>query len=72
MAIEGSAGQVTVQTHNQAMKLGASATHSALVAQQPHAASGEIHKVHAPHRPANIGISDYAPKVRRAVADAER
>ncbi len=41
-------------------------------AQQPHAASGEIDKVHAPDRPAGIGISDSAPQGRRAVADAGR
>jgi hypothetical protein len=42
------------------------------VAQQPHAAIGELNKVHAPDSPASFGISDYAPKVRRAVADAGR
>jgi len=44
----------------------------ATVAQQPHAAIGEIDKVHAPNRPANISISDYAPQGWRAVADAGR
>jgi len=42
------------------------------VAQQPHAAIGELDKVHAPHCSAGFSISDYAPKVRRAVADAGR
>jgi hypothetical protein len=42
------------------------------VAQQLHAASGEMNKVHAPRRPANISISNYAPQGRRAVADAGR
>jgi hypothetical protein len=38
------------------------------VAQQPHAAIGEIDKLHAPHCIASISISDSAPKARRAVA----
>jgi hypothetical protein len=42
------------------------------VAQQPHAAIGELNNVHTPNCPASFGISDSAPKVRRAVADAER
>jgi hypothetical protein len=41
-------------------------------AQQPHAAIGELNKVHAPHCPGNVSISDYAPQVRRAVADTGR
>jgi hypothetical protein len=41
-------------------------------AQQPHAASGEVNKVHAPNCSAGIGISDYAPQGWRAVADAGR
>jgi hypothetical protein len=45
---------------------------AAHVAQQPHAAIGELNKVHAPHRTASFGISDYTPKVRSAVADARR
>jgi hypothetical protein len=31
-----------------------------------------LNKVHAPKCPAGFNISDYAPKVRRAVADAGR
>jgi hypothetical protein len=42
------------------------------VAQQPHAAIGELNKVHAPDCPAGFSISDYAPRGRRAVADADR
>jgi hypothetical protein len=41
-------------------------------AQQPHAAIGEIDNVHALYRLAGFSISGYAPKVRRAVADAGR
>jgi hypothetical protein len=42
------------------------------VAQRPHAAIGEWNKVHAPSCPARFSISEYAPQVRRAVADAGR
>jgi hypothetical protein len=41
-------------------------------AQQPHAAIGELNKVHAPNCLASFSISDSAPKDRRAVADAGR
>jgi hypothetical protein len=44
----------------------------ALVAQQPHAASREMHKLHAPSCPATFSISAHAPQARRAVADAGR
>jgi hypothetical protein len=41
-------------------------------AQQPHAAIREIDKVHARNCPAIFTISDLAPQVRHAVADAGR
>jgi hypothetical protein len=42
------------------------------VAQQLHAAIGEMNKLHAPNCLASFSISDYAPHGRRAVADAGR
>jgi hypothetical protein len=42
------------------------------VAQQPHAAIGELNKVHALDCLAGFGIGDSALKVRPAVADAGR
>ena len=42
------------------------------VAEQPHAAIGELDKVHAPNPHRRLKVSDCAPKVRRAVADAGR
>jgi hypothetical protein len=41
-------------------------------AQQPHAAIGEMNKVHARQGIASFSISDYAPQEWRAVADAGR
>jgi hypothetical protein len=41
-------------------------------AEQPHAAIGELNKVHAPDSHAMFRVSDYAPQARRAVADAGR
>jgi hypothetical protein len=55
--------------HGYSMEQG---VHTFRVAQQPHAAIGETDKVHAPHCPAGFSTSDYAPKVRRAVANAGR
>jgi hypothetical protein len=42
------------------------------VAEQPHAAIGEINKVHARRGLASFSISDFAPLGRRAIADAGR
>jgi hypothetical protein len=42
------------------------------VAQQPHAATGEIDKVHAPDSIAGFGVSAHAPHEWRPVADAGR
>jgi hypothetical protein len=41
-------------------------------AQQLHAAIGDMNKVHAPDCLAGFSISDYAPQLRRAAADAGR
>jgi hypothetical protein len=46
--------------------------HTFPVAQQPHAAIGEMNKVHEPNGPATFSTSANAPQGLRAVADAGR